>query len=309
MTELLDFLLRYGYWLTLGCVFAEQMGLPLPAVPVLVGMGALSRSGDVSFPAVLLVALIGSMAADLTWYYLGGRYGRAVLRLICRISLEPDSCVRRTEDTFARRGVWTLLFAKFVPGLNAAAVPLAGMIRTRLDLFIALDTAGLLFWAGAYSLLGYIFSDQIEDLAASLAQGHSILLILAVVIGCYVAYKQRKRRRFLKTLMVDRITPEELKTRLDAHQKVLVLDLRNQLEVNTDRVRIPGAFHTIPEVLSRDGDIPRDQEVVLYCTCPNEATSAFVAQQLHKMGLYRVRPLAGGLGAWRARGFPVETMD
>ena len=309
MSELLEFLLRYGYWLTLGCVFAEQMGLPLPAVPVLVGMGALSRSGDVSLAVVLLTALIGSLLADLTWYYLGGRYGRAVLRLICRISLEPDSCVRRTEDTFSRRGIWTLLFAKFVPGLNAAAVPLAGLIRTRLDLFLVFDSTGLLLWAGAYAMLGYIFSDQIEGLVAFLAQGHSILLILVVIVGSYVGYKHLQRRRFIKTLAVDRITPEELKSRLDMRQKVLVLDLRNQLEVNTDRFRIPGAFHTIPEVLGREGDIPRDEEVVLYCTCPNEATSARVAQQLRQMGIERARPLAGGLAAWRDRGFPVEAMD
>ena len=229
MNELLEFLLKYGYWLTLACVFAEQMGLPLPAVPILVGMGALARQGNVSFAAILVMSLIGSMAADLTWYYLGGRYGQAVLRVICRISLEPDSCVRRTEDTFARRGIWTLLFAKFVPGLNAAAVPLAGMIRTRLDLFIALDSAGLLLWAGAYATLGYVFSSQVEEVVASLAQGHSILFIAAAVVLSYVAYKQFRQRRFMKTLAVDRITPDELKSRMDAHQKVIVLDLRNQI--------------------------------------------------------------------------------
>ena len=266
MSDLLEFLLRYGYLLTLGCVFAEQLGLPLPAVPVLMGMGALSRSGDVSFTGVLLMALIGSMAADLIWYYLGGRYGQSVLRLICRISLEPDSCVRKTEDTFTRRGIWTLLLAKFVPGLNAAAVPLAGMIKTPIGLFLAFDSTGLLLWAGAYIGLGYIFRNQIEELAASLAQGHSVVLILAVIIAGYVAYKQFKRRRFLKALVVDRITPEDLKSRLDAHHKVVILDLRNQLEIDTDRFRIPGAFHAIPEVLSRNADIPRDKEVVLYCT-------------------------------------------
>ena len=114
MNELLGFLLHYGYWLTLGSVFLEQMGLPLPAVPILIGMGALVRSGNFSFKAILLIALAGSLAADLIWYYLGFRYGRSVLGILCRISLEPDYCIRRTEDAFIRLGIWALPLAKFV---------------------------------------------------------------------------------------------------------------------------------------------------------------------------------------------------
>ena len=310
MNELLEFLLRYGYGVTLGAVFLEQMGLPLPAVPVLVGMGALSRSGKFSFTAVILIALTGSLSADLIWYYLGLHYGRSVLRMICRISLEPDFCVRRTEDAFVRRGMWTIPLAKFVPGLNAAAVPLAGMIKTGLLRFLAFDTAGLLVWSGVYATLGYVFSNQIERLIAYLSQfGNSVLLLAAIVIAAYIGYKYVQRQRFLKTLTIDRITPEELKSRMDLNEKVVVLDLRNQLDVNMDRFRIPGAFHALPEILGQSGDVPRDQEVVLYCTCPNEATSARVAQQLQQLGIMRVRPLAGGFGAWRDRGFPIESME
>ena len=179
MDELLAFLLRYGYWLTLGAVFLEQMGLPLPAVPILIGMGALARSEDFSLAAIILLALAGGVAADLIWYHLGGLYGRSVLRVICRISLEPDHCVRRTEDAFVRRGIWALPLAKFVPGLNAAAVPLAGMMKTGLVRFLVFDTSGLLLWTGAYATLGYVFSNEIGRLVAYLSRlGNSLLFVV-----------------------------------------------------------------------------------------------------------------------------------
>ena len=286
------------------------MGLPLPAVPVLIGMGALAREGDVSFPSIILLALAASLAADLIWYYLGWRYGRSVLQVICRISLEPDFCVRRTEDAFIRRGIWALPLAKFVPGLNAAAVPLAGMMKTRLARFIAFDTAGVLLWSGGYAALGYVFASQVEQVIAYLSRlGNSFGIVAGVIVGLYVAYKFIQRHRYRKMLAADRITPEELKAMLDSNRKVFIVDLRNQLDVTIDRFRIPGAYHALPEIIDREDAIPRDGDVVVYCTCPNEATSARVAHQLRQMGISRVRPLAGGLTAWRDRGFPIETLD
>jgi membrane protein DedA with SNARE-associated domain/rhodanese-related sulfurtransferase len=307
MNEILNILVRYGYGFTLGAVFLEQLGLPLPAAPVLMGMGALSRSGRFSFPLVLMISLMGSLSADLIWYYLGRRYGRSILQMICRISLEPDFCVRRTEDAFIKRGLWTIPLAKFVPGLNAAAVPLAGMIRIEFFSFLAFDTLALLMWAGVYAGLGFIFSNQLEHLAAYLSRfGSSVLILAMIVFAAYVGHKYRERQRFLNTLTIDRITPEELRSKLGRDGEVLVLDLRNQLDRNFDAFRIPGAYHVLPELLGQRGDIPRDREVVLYCTCPNEATSARVAQQLRRLGFQRVRPLAGGLDAWRGLGFPLE---
>jgi len=267
MNELLAFLLHHGYWLTLGAVFLEQMGVPLPAVPILVGMGALARSGDFSLTTVILVALAGGLAADLIWYAMGWFYGRSVLRVICRITLEPDHCVRRTENAFVRRGIWTLPLAKFVPGLNAAAVPLAGMIKTQLWRFLIFDMAGLLLWTGAYATLGYVFSTEIGRLVAYLSTlGNSLLLLGVLAVMAYLGFKYVQRQRFQKTLVMDRITPEELKSKMDSSQEVVVVDLRNQLDVNTDRFRIPGAFHALPDLLQRETGLPRNREVVLYCT-------------------------------------------
>src|SRR5215475_11241837 len=147
MSDLLQFVLTHGYLVVFATAFSEQLGLPLPAVPLLIGMGALSRSGNFSFPFVVATAAIASLSADLIWYQLGRFHGRSVLRLICRISLEPDYCVRRTEDTFEKYGVWALLPAKFIPGFNAAAVPLAGMTKTPLLRFIAFDIVGVATWS------------------------------------------------------------------------------------------------------------------------------------------------------------------
>jgi membrane protein DedA with SNARE-associated domain len=266
MNESLAFLFRYGYWLILGSVFLEALGLPLPAVPLLIAIGALSRSGEVSFVFVILISLVASGAADLIWYQLGRRFGRWVLALICSISLEPAYCVRRTEDVYVKCGVWTLLFAKFVPGLNAAAVPLAGMMKTPLPRFLLFDSLGLILWAGAYAGTGYIFSNGIERLLRYLSNvGYSFLALMLVIAGGYVAYKYRQRKWFLKSIDVERVTPEELKSKLESKEKLVILDLRNQLDIMSDRFRIPGAFHVLPEMLGQ-ADLPRHHEVVLYCT-------------------------------------------
>lgn len=310
MSELLRFLLQYGYVVVFAGAFAEQMGLPLPAVPILVGMGALSRSGEFSLIGVIAAAASASLIADLIWYELGRYHGRWVLRLICRISLEPDYCVRRTEDAFERLGLWALLAAKFIPGFNAATVPMAGMMRTPLLRFIVFDSAGVLLWSGTYVLLGYAFSQQIEQIIMYLSTlGGSLVAVVVATVTVYVGYKLNQRRTFLKGLSVMRISAEELKARLDANENILILDTRNRLDRDSDPVRIPGAFHILPEhVEFRPEDIAFDQEIVVYCTCPNEATSARVSLQLQRQGLPHARPLQGGLDAWRQRNLPVERL-
>jgi membrane protein DedA with SNARE-associated domain len=268
MSDLIEFLLKYGYFVVFGAAFAEQIGLPLPAVPILVGMGALSRSGEFELILVLAAALTASLAADLIWYELGRAHGRSVLRLLCRIALEPDYCVRRTEDTFERFGLWALLGAKFIPGFNAAAVPLAGMMKTPLFQFLIFDAIGVTCWAGGYVILGYLFSRQIERVFVFLSElGTSLLVVLAGALALYVAHKYRQRHRFFQELAVLRITPEELKARMDANEDILIFDMRNRLDRSTDPVRIPGAFHVLPEhVEFQRQDLSFDRNIVLYCT-------------------------------------------
>jgi membrane protein DedA with SNARE-associated domain/rhodanese-related sulfurtransferase len=311
MSDLLQFVLNYGYLVIFGITFAEQIGLPLPALPLLIGMGALSRSGDSSFALVVATATIASLAADFIWYRLGRLHGRSVLRLICRISLEPDYCVRRTEDAFERLGLWALLPAKFIPGFNAATVPLAGMMKTPPLRFLAFDIAGVTLWSGTYTSVGYVFSHEVQQIIMYLSTlGTSLVILIALALTGYIAYKLEQRRRFLKALSIKRMTPEELKAKIDANENILIVDTRNRLDRNTDPVRIPGAFHILPEhVEFQRQDIDFNREIVIYCTCPNEATSARVAVKLRRMGLTRVRPLQGGLEVWRERNLPLERLD
>src|SRR5262245_31104643 len=311
MSDLLQFLLKHGYAVIFGSAFVEQMGVPIPAATLIVGMGALSRSGEFAFGAIVAIAAAAALIADLIWYELGRHHGRSVLRLICRISLEPDYCVRRTEDGFEKLGLWVLLGAKFIPGFNAAAVPLAGMMKTSLPKFLVFDIIGVILWSGTYTMLGYLFSQQIERTLTYLSTlGTSLLVVVAAPLALYIGYKLDQRRKFLKGLKVMRITPEELKARMDAKDNIMIFDMRNRLDRKTDPVRIPGAFHVLPEHIEfQPEDISFDQEIILYCTCPNEATSARAALQLHRMGLIHARPLRGGLDAWRERNLPVEQLD
>ncbi len=268
MDQVIQFLLRHGYAVLFVFVLAEQIGLPLPAVPVLLAVGALAGTGQLSFPAALLVAAAAALLSDFAWYHLGRRRGHSVLNLICRIALEPDSCVRRTENIFSRHGARALLFAKFVPGLSVAAPPLAGMLRMPRLRFLLWDGAGALLWAGSYSGLGYLFSEQLERVGAfALRLGTGLGVLLGAALAAYLLWKYVERRRFLRRLHIARITPEELQQKLAAGQEIAVVDLRHALEFDADSMKVPGALHLLPEELDRrHQEIPRDRDVVLYCS-------------------------------------------
>ncbi len=251
MHETIRFLMRHGYTVVFVWVFAEQVGLPIPSMPMLLAAGALAGSGQLSFVAALGLAIVAAVLSDSIWYELGRRRGHAVLNLICRISLEPDSCVRRTEDIFTRQGARSLVIAKFVPGLGTVAPPLAGMFRMPLWRFLLWDLAGVFVWAGAFTGAGYLFSAQLERVAG-----------YALRLGKYI-----ERRRFMRGLRTARITPEELKQKLDAGEDIVVVDLRSSTEFDADGIKLPGAVHMRPDELDeRHQEIPRDRDVVLYCT-------------------------------------------
>jgi membrane protein DedA with SNARE-associated domain/rhodanese-related sulfurtransferase len=311
MDQALHFLLRHGYAILFFVVLIEQLGLPIPAVPVLLAMGALAGTGRSSFYVATLVAVSASMVSDVIWYELGRRRGRSVLRMVCRISLEPDFCVRRTENAFARYGPWVLPFAKFVPGLNIAAPPLVAMFRMPFVRFLAWDCAGAFVWSVAYGAIGYVFRKQLEQTGAfAVHLGLVSVGLLAAGLTLFVGWKYVQRRRFLRRLRMARISPEELLDKLQRGEDIAVADLRHPLDYEANRSKVPGALRLLPEELdNRHQEIPRDRDVVLYCNCPNEATSAMVALQLRRLGITRVRPLAGGFEAWRARGFPLESTE
>jgi membrane protein DedA with SNARE-associated domain/rhodanese-related sulfurtransferase len=311
MNELLRLLLHHGYLLLFGVVFAEQAGVPVPADPLMLAMGALAGTGHFSLAWSIAIALFGAMAGDILWYEFGYYGGHAAVRILCKFSLEPDSCVRRTQNIFAKRGPRALLFSKFIPGLSAVATPLAGMARIPWPQFLFWDGAGALLWVGVYIGAGFVFREQLEWLALGAVRvTGSLAGIVVLGLALYIGIKYWRRRRFMKGLRAARITPEALWEKLQAGEDVVIVDLRHSFEFEADPVKLPGALNIQPENLSeRQNEIARDRELVLYCTCPNEATSASVAQKLHRQGFSQVRPLEGGIAAWRKLNLPVERVE
>jgi membrane protein DedA with SNARE-associated domain len=268
MHKTLEFLLHHGYVVILGWVFAEQIGLPLPSLPLLLAAGALAGSRNLSFPASLGVAMFAAVCADSVWYSLGRFKGIRILQLLCKISLEPDSCVRRTEGVFSKQGARSLLIAKFLPGLGTVAPPLAGIFHMRLRRFLLFDSCGALLWAGSILGVGYLFSGEIERIAehAAALGGWLLVLLIAVLLG-YIAYKFIARQRFLRELRIGRITALELKEKLDAGEELTIIDLRHSMDFEADPETIPGAFRIdAKELEDKDDRLPPDREVILYCT-------------------------------------------
>lgn len=263
-----EFLARHGYLVLITWVFAEQLGFPVPSIPILLAAGALAGAGRLSLAASLVYCVLASMTADLIWYQLGRRTGIRVLRLLCRVSLEPDSCVRRTEEIFSRHEARTLLVAKFLPGLNSVAPPLAGVVRMPLARFLIFDALGTLLWAGTSLGLGFAFSGQIEQFAARAesTRGWALAIVLGG-LGGYIAYKLVRRRRFLRELRIARIGVDELRARIDSGESLVIVDLRHALDIAADPETIPGAIRMDADEIQRRNDwLPRDREVILFCT-------------------------------------------
>lgn len=268
MHRTIEFLLHHGYVVLLAWVFAEQAGAPLPSLPLLLAAGALAGSHQMSFFASLFVAVFAAVLADSCWYHLGRTKGIKILQFLCKISIEPDSCVRRTQGIFSRQGARSLIVAKFIPGLGAVAPPLAGIFHMRHRRFLLFDTAGSTLWAGTFLGLGYVFSSEIELIAERAASlGGWLGVLLVAVLASYLSYKFIARHRFLRELRIARITVEDLKQKLDVGEEIAIVDLRHSVEFEADPGIIPGALHMDAQNLEEhDEYLPRDREVVLYCT-------------------------------------------
>lgn len=309
MNRTIEFLVQHGAVVLFAAVFVEQIGVPLPSALWLFAAGALVGAGKMHWFAALGAAAFGSLVADVIWFYLGRRYGHSVLGLLCRISLEPDTCVRRTQDLFSRYGIHGLVVAKFIPGLNTLATPMAGSSGARLERFLFFDFLGCIVYVGSLLTVGIFFSHQLEQVISALASlGNGALLLVVGIVVFYIGYKVVKRQWLLRELQMSRITVDELHQKLQAGEKPLILDLRPHSELKESPASIRGALHmTMDEVNRREHEIPRDRDIILYCSCPNEVSSAKVALRLHGKGFPRVRPLLGGIDAWRERDYPMDS--
>jgi membrane protein DedA with SNARE-associated domain/rhodanese-related sulfurtransferase len=306
-----QFLEHYGVVILPALAVAEQIGVPLPAVPALLAVGALAAQSRISIPLVLGAISIAALAIDFAWYELGRRRGAKVLGRLCRLSLEPDSCVRRAESIFTRHGARSILAAKFVPGLTTVVPPLAGVFAVTRLRFLLYDLAGVLIWAGTWLALGYFFSNAIVLITARVtALGHMLGVVIVTALAGYVLVKYARRHSLLRTFQVGHVSPGALRRRLDTGEHVTIIDLRTPLEVTATPYAIPGSRWLAADAIDEHAvDLLRTQDVVLYCGSPHDATSARVALQLKRKGITRVRSLEGGLATWMALNLPVRAVQ
>jgi membrane protein DedA with SNARE-associated domain/rhodanese-related sulfurtransferase len=304
MNETIEFLLRHGYTLLFFFVLAEQVGLPLPATPLLLAAGALAGTGKMNPLLTWALAVAACLVGDCLWFYLGRTRGVSILRLLCRISLEPDTCVRRTKASYSSHGAKWLLFAKFVPGLSTVAPPMAGMFNVSPSEFILMDAGGAALWSGTFLAAGWMFRNQVEVIASYLSRfGVWLGTALACGLLLYIVTRYLQRQRVLRALRLSRITPLELRQRMSNGDNFTIIDLRNAFE--WQEARIPGALTLSEEEL--DTFLPASGgEFILYCSCPNEFSTVRAAMRLGRKGIDLIRPLEGGFPLWLELGLPVE---
>jgi membrane protein DedA with SNARE-associated domain len=268
MSSLAALIAAYGLAFVFANVLAEQLGLPIPALPTLVVAGALAAEGKFSAPLALLAAVAASVIADFIWYELGRRQGSRILKTLCRISLSPDTCVRQTETYFERWGLPSLLVAKFIPGFSTVAPPMAGATKSSRAAFLLSDAGGAVLWAGAGIAAGMLFHRAIDRALERLASvGAWSLVLLAAALAAFIAVKWWRRRRFFDALRAARISVEELRRLMDDGKGPIVLDVRSSAALKADPRRVPGAeMFALSEVDEKVAALPRDREIILYCT-------------------------------------------
>ena len=288
-------------------VLLQQAGVPYPITPVLIVAGAASVHGHLSAVAVIGLAVTAALIADLGWYTAGFRLGGRALRLLCKLSLSPDSCVSDTESWFGRFGPRVLVVAKFVPGLGLVSTAMAGVVRASFEGFVLYDFIGSALWASTAVGAGILFHDAVGDILRSLAElGYWGVLLIAAALAAFVAVKLWQRYALIRELRLSRISVSELKELVDRGRGPVIIDA----VAPPGRLRegmIPGAIPVEAFRLESDPTtLPLDADVIVYCACPNEASAARIAQRLIRMGCIRVRPLTGGIFAWKDAGFDVQ---
>ena len=291
---------QHGPWLVFGNVLLQQLGLPLPVWPTLLVVGSLA-AGWPQLALALAAAVGAAMLADRFWYLLGRRFGYKVLALLCRLSINPGSCVTQTEQRFARWGAPALLAAKFVPGFSAVAAPVAGLSRMSVARFTLAAAAGAALWAGAGLLTGWLLRHQVgRALAWMQSHGPVALAVLVGALALWLATKFWRRQRFRRLAAMPHIDIDALRAALAGDAPPRLLDFRGAALIAADGP-ITGAQPAELRRLARHArGWPRDAAIVTLCACPEDATAVRAAHALQRMGFTQVRPLRGGYDAWRA---------
>lgn len=309
-----DLIEQYGPALVFANVLAASLGLPVPAMPALVLFGAMAAMHPGSIgqqvAPVLVLAVFATLIGDSVWFLAGRLYGGNTLKTLCRLSLSRDTCVKKTERFFGRWGVRVLAVAKFIPGLSIVSVPMAGAMGTPYRQFLGFDGIGAALWSGTGLLIGVLFAPQIDMMLAGASRlGRFAAVVIVVLLALYTFYRWQRRRQLLKKLANARITVDDLYRAMSGMPPPVVFDIRSEEKRKLDPFIIPGALFAderqLDEILSK---YERDRKLVIYCSCPNEISAAWMAKQLAEAGFTDVVPLLGGLDAWRDSGLTLEPL-
>lgn len=300
MQQLIDLITKHGPLLVFLNVLLEQAGFPVPAVPMLLVAGALCANGLLEWHSLLILVMIASGMANFAWFLAGRRYGAQIMAVMCRISISPDSCVRRTENIFVKWGMKAVVVARFIPGLSVIVPPLAGASGIGPIKFIFFDGLGTLIWAGAALSVGALFHQQVDPIIQALQQlGALSFLVIVSMFGLYLGYRWIQRQQLLRYVKKHRIHISELKALIDSGSAPVIIDVRSAVAFESDPRIIPGAINVdLNQVVFALANTMRDKKIILYCNCPNEASAARAAKILQKHGYFNVHPLLGGLNAW-----------
>jgi membrane protein DedA with SNARE-associated domain/rhodanese-related sulfurtransferase len=309
MNDLLSLIVHHGYIVICLVVFAEAIGVPVPGALALVAGGAAVASGRLYGPAAALFAVIAMLLADSLLYFLGSYTGWTILKFMCRISIDPETCVLRAAESFYKRGRPTLLIAKFIPGVSTLAAPLAGSMKMPFFQFMGLDFLGVTAYALVYGAVGFIFRDFVASIINGFrAAGHAVEMVIIVAVFAFIAYRLSLFWKHRGDRVVPRVQVAALAAKLKAEgaAKIVLADVRSHGYYSAGAVRIPGAIRIEPNNLSTEiKTFPRNKDMYLYCTCRSEATSASVAHLLRQDG-FNAFVIVGGLAAWRRAGNPLE---
>jgi membrane protein DedA with SNARE-associated domain/rhodanese-related sulfurtransferase len=306
MNDLVELLATQGPAVVFVATLATRLGAPVPAVPFLIVAGGLTVGGQVSFIAVVLAALFGNILGDGVWFLAGRRWGYRVMRLLCRISLSADSCVKRSESILGRWGGLSLIAAKFVPGVSVVAPPMAGALGMSNLRFLSYETVAALIWTLGFLLVGRMFHAAIQDVLAVMSNiGITAAAVLGVALLGFLAWRYRQRRLALRADDIVLIEVEALREALGAGKGPTVIDVRSNEARALDPRAIPGAVAIeLHHLAKRLGPYADGREIVVFCDCPDDASAVAAARVLMGAGLPRVRVLAGGLDAWSAADAP-----
>ena len=307
MRDLIALLVDHGVLIVFVATLAARIGAPVPASPLLVVAGGLAVGGEFSWVTALAGSIVANVIGDGLWFQAGRLHGHRVMRLLCRISLSPDSCVRQSESLITRWGGSSLIAAKFLPGVSVVAAPMAGALGMSWLRFLVYEVVAATIWTMLYMALGMVFSGQIQQILGIMAStGTAAVIVLLLVLAAVVAVRYWRRRSFLREVEMSRISVDDLHELMSAGHEPLVIDVRSEASIKIDGRRIPGALSVELNLMrEKAAELPRDRDIILYCNCPNEVSAARGARLLAEAGLARVRPLAGGIDAWVASGRPV----